>query len=462
MVDVFALVLFFLPGFFIALNFLRPTQAIFASGIFSGLLTIVSGVVHVWIDFPIHVIWLVISILALLIVFTVPKTRNIVLLHLRARLSATEIMQLATLVVIVPLVALLPPAPLGWDARSIWLFHASWLNDSSGAFITAQTLPAIAWSHPDYPLFGPAAIASIWGLLGQSENLSLGLQLVTLVTLFTSALAGSLAIEKLSKQGNLWLNLLAFILLIAVGFSVGSGLFNQAYMDALQAFLVVALISSLLPATQSRLSWSQASLASVITLAAMNVKQEGFWFAVAVVFMMLLSTLRDQYLAKYLPLVSIVMGYIAWKIFLESINSVQQSDVAGVFDRANELLHFDSTGWHILTMLITNQGASSLGKIIALMLASGAVILFIRCQRSSIQLISIIFGSWLAIVAVIFLTYSLAETRNQIDWWLATSFNRVIATPVLIGWFTIFIAVIISTDSWNSDFRSKPKSKSYS
>lgn len=437
--------LFLIPGFILSLVFLPRVQALFASSLLASVIAIFSGMIHVWVDVPIQIVWFVASAIALFMAFLLPQSRKAIRKHLVLGWSWIEAGQIVVAFGLLALVVLYPPAPLGWDARSIWLFHASWLNDSASAFIDAQHLTAIEWAHPDYPLLGASTIAVLWGILGQGENLTLGLQIVTVITVLTAALSGSLAISNLSKTGNRWINLAAFGLLTIAGFSIGGGLFNQAYMDTLQAFVVICLMSALLPALIGRMNFSQAFFAGIVGIAAMSVKQEGFWFALIVIAVMLVITFQDQYTAKYLPL-ALLLGFFAlWKIFLESIHSVQQADVAGISDRLPELLNFDSTAWNILMRLLANEGFASLSKTAVLIVLFSVAILVSNPGRVTFKLVSLLIASWLLIIAVIFLTYALAQTRDKIDWWLATSYIRVISTPILIGWFIVYVGVITAT-----------------
>lgn len=437
--------LFLIPGFILSLAFLPRVQALFASSLLASVIAIFSGMIHVWVDVPIQIVWFVASAVALFMAFLLPQSRKAIRKHLLMGWSWIEVGQMVVAFGLLALVVLYPPAPLGWDARSIWLFHASWLNDSATAFIDAQHLTAIEWAHPDYPLLGASTIAVLWGILGQGENLTLGLQIVTVITVLTAALSGSLAISNLSKTGNRWINLAAFGLLIIAGFSIGGGLFNQAYMDTLQAFVVICLMSALIPALIGRMNFTQAFFAGIVGIAAMSVKQEGFWFALIVVAVMLVISFQDQYNAKYLPL-ALLLGFFAlWKIFLESIHSVQQADVAGISDRLPELLNFDSTAWTILMRLLANEGFASLSKTAVLIVLFSVAILVSNPGRVTFKLVSLLIASWLLIIAVIFLTYALAQTRDKIDWWLATSYIRVISTPILIGWFIVYVGVITAT-----------------
>ena len=56
----------------------------------------------------------------------------------------------------------------GWDAFSIWNLHARFLF-RGGANWTDGLSPLIPWSHPDYPLLLPSAIAHFWTCLGNDN-----------------------------------------------------------------------------------------------------------------------------------------------------------------------------------------------------------------------------------------------------------------------------------------------------
>lgn len=95
--------------------------------------------------------------------------------------------------------------------------------------------------------------------------------------------------------------------------------------------------------------------------------------------------------------------------------------------------------------LLANEGFASLSKTAVLIVLFSVAILVSNPGRVTFKLVSLLIASWLLILAVIFLTYALAQTRDKIDWWLATSYIRVISTPILIGWFIVYVGVITAT-----------------
>jgi len=56
----------------------------------------------------------------------------------------------------------------GWDAFSIWNLHARFLFPGGDRWRDGFN-PLISWSHPDYPLLLPGAIAHFWSYLGQDH-----------------------------------------------------------------------------------------------------------------------------------------------------------------------------------------------------------------------------------------------------------------------------------------------------
>jgi dolichyl-phosphate-mannose-protein mannosyltransferase len=105
----------------------------------------------------------------------------------------------------------------GWDAFAIWNLHARFLF-VGGSHWRDGLSALIPWSHPDYPLLVPAAIAHVWSYIGHDDPIvpaiislvftfaTLGLLLSSLATLrgITSAALGGIALAStpfLIEQG---------------------------------------------------------------------------------------------------------------------------------------------------------------------------------------------------------------------------------------------------------------------
>jgi hypothetical protein len=160
--------------------------------------------------------WIDFAILALLLaayLFSRARRRSVVLSH-QVRQSSPR--GLVTIAFAVALFAALYSATLrilahpygsGWDSFAIWNLHARFLYRGDAHWRDGFTA-LISWSHPDYPLLLPAAIAHFWTLLGHETPfvpalLGLVLTFATAGLLFsaldilvgrTSALLGGMAL----------------------------------------------------------------------------------------------------------------------------------------------------------------------------------------------------------------------------------------------------------------------------
>jgi hypothetical protein len=50
----------------------------------------------------------------------------------------------------------------GWDAWAIWNLHARFMVRAGTDWPALAALPAVSWTHPDYPRLLPAAVARLW------------------------------------------------------------------------------------------------------------------------------------------------------------------------------------------------------------------------------------------------------------------------------------------------------------
>src|SRR5579872_404851 len=78
----------------------------------------------------------------------------------------------------------------GWDAFAIWNLHARFLFLGGASWRDGFTA-LIPWSHPDYPLLLPAAIAHFWSYLGNANPIvpaviSVTFAFITLALLYSS------------------------------------------------------------------------------------------------------------------------------------------------------------------------------------------------------------------------------------------------------------------------------------
>jgi len=382
----------------------------------------------------------------------VPRARARFLRHVRTQVSPTGWVQLLITAVIAIFVVALPAAPIDWDARSIWLFHASWLHGSADVYLQAQLSPELVFSHPNYPLFGSASMAVVWAIAGGAANFSLGLQVVGLITVLTTALAGSFTIKRLVPTVHPVVGSVAFALFLMSVLTIAWNLLGRGSMDPLQAALVVCVAAVLLPSLSTRMPWSDAALASVVGFAAINVKQEGFWFTLAVMGVFVVVSFRQQYWAKYVPLAALVLGFGGWKGFLALVHSNDTTDASGIAGRLPELLDFASPAWLILKRLAGEQARPTLVPIGLVVIVLLIALNLLKPGWATVRTSLFVFASWSGIIAIVAITYALGETRNRIDWWLLTSYDRVIGTAELFAWFIVFVGVLL-VSPWGSPER---------
>jgi hypothetical protein len=157
------------------------------------------------------------------------------------------------------LAARLIAAPIArWDGRSIWLFHARRLWERGALLVSEAADPDTLFSHPDYPLAWPAALAFPAGLFGAFDERLAGVG-AALAVAFAAALTFTLAREALGAPaaGGLVATLVVHLTRATAG----------GYAEGL---LVFALLSAYLALRSGRLAIAGLAL----TLAALT-KVEG-------------------------------------------------------------------------------------------------------------------------------------------------------------------------------------------
>jgi hypothetical protein len=175
--------------------------------------------------------------------------------------------------------ALAHPHGEGWDAFAIWNLHARFLF-LGGAHWRDGFSALIPWSHADYPLLIPAAIAHFWSYLGQDYPAVPAT--VALIFTFTTLalLVSSLAILRGVNSA-----ILGGIALAATPFFIEQG--ASQYVDVPLSFFFLAAIAlscfhqRVLVEPQSRRRFSFLILAGLTAGFAAWTKNEGLLFLFA-------------------------------------------------------------------------------------------------------------------------------------------------------------------------------------
>jgi hypothetical protein len=162
-----------------------------------------------------------------------------------------------------------------WDAVAIWNLHARFLF-RGGPHWKDGFVPLIPWSHPDYPLLLPAAIAHFWRYVG-SES---GAVPSAIALIFAFGTVGLLLSGLTILRGRNQAFLGATVLL-ATPFFVEQG--TSQYADVPLAFFFLATIILLCLHDVARRSSGLLALAGLTAGFAAWCKNEGLLFLGAIV-----------------------------------------------------------------------------------------------------------------------------------------------------------------------------------
>jgi hypothetical protein len=257
-------------------------------GLGEGLFSIVyflarwSGFMALWrIDFAIF------ALLLAAYLFSRARRRKVVLSHPIRQFSARGLVTIAFAVALcaalysATLRVLAHPYGSGWDSFAIWNLHARFLYRGNAHWRDGFTA-LISWSHPDYPLLLPAAIAHFWTLLGRETPVVPAL----LGLVFTFATAGLLfsALDILVGRTSA---LLGGMALLATPFFIELGTWQYADVPLSFFFLATLVLLHMhraqfaAGAVDGRLSNGLLALAGITAGLAAWTKNEGVLFLCA-------------------------------------------------------------------------------------------------------------------------------------------------------------------------------------
>jgi hypothetical protein len=425
--NVAAFALFLLGSMIFCLRFLSLPQALLASPLCSGVVASLSGMFFIWVDVPIAVIWSFMSILLVLAVFSRKKSRCTIWSNALKPWTNFEILCVAMCVLYLVILGSRVPAPLFWDARSIWLFHASWFASSTADIQAAFSLESLAWSHPDYPPLGPGSIAVLWQLSGRSEHLRMGVVLLSMYPVFILSLAILRLRNAIAMAVKLDGQAFPLVLLLPIGVTLADGMIDKGYMDVIQSVSLVLIVSLFINRLTTAPSCDSAFLIIVSGFFAALSKQEGVWFLLII---LLAITVVDFSQVK----ITMTLGFAVfpliffWKHSVEHFGFAQGSDASGLFSKLNELWSLESVAYENLTKIFDQYWATMFLPMLIFLVAGCSLIYLKRDLKARLQISIFLALSWSGSVLLILLTYSLGNTRNNLDWWLGTSFTRIIAT----------------------------------
>ena len=191
-----------------------------------------------------------------------------------------------------------------WDAWSIWNMRARFLFRGGNSWAHAFS-PRIGWSHPDYPLLIPGAVALLWTLArGESTMAPIGIAF-----LFTLATAALLIAALGILRGKMTAWLAGILVLGTVSFvEVGA----MQYADVPLSFYILATLVLLSLQDRYPSDARFTVVAGFMAGFAAWTKNEGMLFVLAAVVARVISLLRAGDAASIMrQLVRLLIGLVA-------------------------------------------------------------------------------------------------------------------------------------------------------
>jgi len=179
----------------------------------------------------------------------------------------------------------------GWDAFAIWNLHARFLLRGGANWRDGFTL-LIPWSHPDYPLLLPAAIAHFWTYLGRDDP-----RVPAIIGLFFTFATVGVVFSALSILRGRAQAMLGTIALLATPSFIEQGAWQ--YADIPLSFFYLATIVLLCLHDERAQEASAPPLSGLLALAGVAAgfaawtKNEGVLFLGAIIFARQLIYVRD-------------------------------------------------------------------------------------------------------------------------------------------------------------------------
>ncbi len=342
--------------------------------------------------------------------------------------------------------------PVAWDARSIWWFHAAWIDAGAAAFRDALGNPVFAYSHPDYPVFAPATIAGAWTVTSGS-GLWVAQVVSSILTLSAAALFAYTVrhlVPSVSSMVARFVALGAGLSVWAVaGYGVTAGYVDHLWAAALAGAVVLLFIGGRVIAPRGVAGGEQAqtgtasslALATVLLAVAALTKNEGL---VAAVIVAVVFTVRSRHRLRRALWVWIpVAAGLAWSVVARAFGAT--SDLSSS-PRITQLLEGDleplgragptlsklvgQTGWFVgAAVVISLIGVLALGQ-----------------RRRALGLAPVRWP-WAVVAAyVVAIVATYVVSPYAIEWHLATSIDRVsvlvvlTATAIVSSWVLVAVA----------------------
>jgi hypothetical protein len=446
----------------IALLLRGRSEALLISPLVGLAIATAAGMLHLIFDVPIVFAWLFLIVGAYIWILRSKSLRRRVIENSRQPLEALDyIVIIVGAVCVIGFIWRIPP-PLGWDARSIWLFIASWLIEDSQVYVQVQQMPGVL--HRGYPFGVPASIAVAWQLYGGVENLWSGVRLIAVLTLCASLLTVKTLLNHVVTGLSNGFQVLVALILTPVLFLVYGGFSRNGYMDPLLANLIALAAVSLMLLMQNKnltpeeRKWLVA-LTGLSLFCATSVKQEGIYFSLMLLIGYILvdrtSAMRLKLALFLLPLGS----FMVWKVSMIVVGSTDEGDASGIASRLPEVLDSRSDAWSNYGIIIDRYFESYLfipTPLISIFVFTVILAIVSVGRKSNIRLVAFATFVWLGNWLIILAPYMFGNLRTWLDGWLASSFDRIMTSQLLFTYiFAAYVFIYQSSPQTEDDHGTK-------
>jgi hypothetical protein len=316
---------------------------------------------------------------------------------------------------------------IGWDSRSIWLLHAKWIN-AIEPYKNIQLDPIFKFSHPDYPISGSSTMSYFMNSLENNLNYIQGTKGLAYIQFCIIFYLSYLIANLVSRTGVVH-TITIFVTFNLVSFQGGDYGITTGYMDLLSASIIATFAISLLTIKVGKTHTNQNLLLVIITIYGAGLKQETF-YGLLIVFISFGATqlitreINYSFLYFILPGISI---FLIWQLHLSTAGISSTSDASGIIrnmkpDSANFSLFIDYFAGYVRNGGFQQFMFAFLGLLL--------IWTFNRkiCQADRYEKIFFtIFISSYQIFMII--TYCFGNTRVSLEWWMFTSYDRIVMTP---------------------------------
>ena len=431
----------------IALLFRGRAEALLISPLVGLATAYIAGMLHLFFNIPTVVAWLVILFSSYAFILRSKSMRSRFVENWKRPLEAVDYtIVIVGFAFVLGFIWRIPP-PLGWDARSIWLFLASWLIEDSQVYVQAQQMPGVL--HPGYPFGVPASIAVSWQLYGGVENLWSGVQLVAVLTLSASLLTVKTLLNYAVTNFSKVFQVLVTLIITPVFFLVYAGFARNGYMDPLLANLIALASVCLFNLIQNDELTLEArrwllTLTCLSLFCATSAKQEGFWFSLMLVISYILVDKKSAIRLKLTLALFTLISFLIWKASMLAVGSKEKGDLSSIVANFPEIFEPTSEAQKIYGIIIERYFDAYLFVPTPLLSTFAFTVLLVIIsikRKENIGLIVFATFVWLGNWLIIFAPYMFGNYRYWIDGWLASSFDRIVTSQLLFTY--IFAAYVL-------------------